>query len=428
MHPLPLQAFDHFTRVYDCVAASFEEMCRTTAGKLRRPATSIRWHFWLVSLAVFASSFFEFGRRIMLPLMSILLDSGVYMDGLYMLLLIPGFAGWIVFIALIGNLFDRLEGRVPIVLLVYSILILPSFPFLLSFLLSSGYGVSFQSLVMLYLFWASVSLALWLFIFGFFFMTSGGFPLFIFMILSSISRGKKDDLIPGYIHIVRHAAEKVQHDPGVSVLGLDDWRSIEAIARQKFDGVNGRVQTFSFGITALGFFGILALVIQQDEIRMVLSRLWEELIQLLGFRSSGNEGAVLLVILVGIIVLLAIIYFARSYTELRLLEAVGIIRALAIGNAAQQPVVQSEAVQPAGDAGSDNNAVVESTAPAASAGVSFDADPSAGVLTPSVAPGLPDTLSDHPSDLLRRLLCVRGDDRLPDTLSDHPSDLADRRC
>lgn len=405
MHPLPLQAFDHFTRVYDCVAASFEEMRRTTGGKLRRPATLIRWHFWLVTSVVLVSWFFEPGPRIMSSLMSILRDSGVYMDVLYMFLLILGFAGWVVFIAFINNLVYRFEDRIPIVLLVYSVFILPSFPISLSSL-SFGYGVSFQSVVVLYLFWASLSLAFWLLILGFLFIISGDFPLFIFMILSSISRGKEDDLIPGYIHIVRHAAEKVQHDPGVSVLRLDDWRSIEAIACQKFDGVNGRVQTFSFGITALGFFGILALVFNQDEIKMVLSWLWEGLMQLLGARmqllgarSSGNEGVMLLVILVGIIVLPAVIYFVRTYTELQRLEAVGIICALAVGNSAQQRAGQSEAVQPAGDAHSDNNAVVESTAPAPSAGASSGADPSAGVSAPSVAPGPPDTLSDHPSDL-----------------------------
>lgn len=396
MHPLPLQAFDHFTRVYDCVAASFEEVCRTTAGKLRRPATSIRWHFWLVTSVVFVSWFFEPGPRIMSSLMSILRDSGVYMDVLYMFLLILGFAGWVVFIAFINNLVYRFEDRIPIVLLVYSVFILPSFPISLS-LLSFGYGVSFQSVVVLYLFWASLSLAFWLLILGFLFIISGDFPLFIFMILSSISRGKEDDLIPGYIHVIRHAAEKVQHDPGVSVLRLDDWRSIEAIARQKFDGVNGRVQTFSFGITALGFFGILALVFNQDEIKMVLSWLWEGLMQLLGARSSGNEGVMLLVILVGIIVLPAVIYFVRTYTELQRLEVVGIICALAVGNAAQQPVVQSEAVQPAADGRNDTIAV--SAAPAPSAGASSGADPSAGVSAPSVAPGPPDTLSDHPSDL-----------------------------
>ncbi len=138
MQPLPLQAFDHFTRVYDCVAASFDEMCRTTSGKLRRPATSIRWHFLLINLVVFVSWFFEPGPRIMLPL--------------------------------------------------------------------------------------------------------------------------KDDLTPGYVHIVRHAAEKVQHDQAMTVLRSDDWRFIEAIARWKFDGINGRIQDFSFGIAAVGFFGILALV------------------------------------------------------------------------------------------------------------------------------------------------------------------------
>ncbi len=103
--------------------------------------------------------------------------------------------------------------------------------------------------------------------------------------------------------------------------------------------------------------------------------------QLLGARSSGDEGAVLLVILVGIIVLPAVIYFCAHLCRTAASGSVGIICALAIGNAAQQPVVQSEAAQPGADARNDTVAVL--VTPASSEGASSGADLSAGVSAPS---------------------------------------------
>jgi len=92
MRPPPLEAFDHFTRVYDCVDASFEEMRKTASERLRRPGTSIRWHFLLANLFVFVSWFFDPGPRAMVALVDILRRSGVYIDGMYMFLLLFGFS------------------------------------------------------------------------------------------------------------------------------------------------------------------------------------------------------------------------------------------------------------------------------------------------------------------------------------------------
>ena len=157
--------------------------------------------------------------------------------------------------------------------------------------------------------------------------------------------------------------------------GSDEWHQIEAIARWKFDGINGRVQTFSFGIASVALFGILALVFTQDDVKRALVWLWEGLMRLLGTRSSGSEGALLPVIAVGVIVLPAVIYFARTYAELRRLEAVGIICALAASGSAQQYAGRSDAAQPTVDGHNDTNA-----APAAPA-VSGDGSP--GVPAPS---------------------------------------------
>jgi hypothetical protein len=202
--------------------------------------------------------------------------------------------------------------------------------------------------------------------------------------------------------------------------GSDEWHQIEAIARWKFDGINGRVQTFSFGIASVALFGILALVFTQDDVKRALVWLWEGLMRLLGTGSSGSEGALLLVIAVGVIVLPAVIYFARTYAELRRLEAVGIICALAASGSAQQYAGRSDAVQPAADARNDTSAAPaspavsgdgssdvpapsgnlcsdtapEPNAPAVSASGSPDADLSAGVSTSSAAL----TPSDAPDD------------------------------
>ena len=415
MRPPPLEAFDHFTRVYDCVDASFEEMRKTASERLRRPGTSIRWHFVLANLVVFVSWFFDPGPRTMVALVDILRRSGVYIDGMYMFLLLFGFAGWCVLVAIIGNFVYRCKDRFPFILLIHSVFFLPILSFLS--LISGG---DFQSASIMYLFWSFTSLAFWLLILGLLFIISGGFPLFIYMILSSISRGKEDDLIPGYIHFVRCAAEKVKDDPKMPAPGSDEWHQIEAIARWKFDGINGRVQTFSFGIASVALFGILALVFTQDDVKRALVWLWEEWTRLLGTGSSGNGGALLPVIAVGIIILPAVIYFARTYAELRRLEAVGIICALAAGGSAQQYAGRSDAVQPAADARNDTSAAPaspavsgdgssdvpapsgnlcsdtapEPNAPAVSASGSPDADLSAGVSTSSAAL----TPSDAPDD------------------------------
>ncbi len=420
MRPPPLEAFERFTRVYNCVDASFEEMRKIASERLRRPATSIRWHFVLANLVVFVSWFFDPGPRTMETLADILRRSGVYIDGMYMFLLMFGFAGWVVLVASISGAIYRYKDRFPAVLLVYSTFIIPLFPFLLSFLISLRSEVNFQSTLIVYLFWSFTSFAFWLLILGFLFIISGGFSLFVFMILSSISRGKEDDLIPGYIHFVRRAAEKVKDDPKMPAPGSDEWHQIEAIARWKFDGINGRVQTFSFGIASVALFGILALVFTQDDVKRALVWLWEEWTRLLGTRSSGSEGALLLVIAVGVIVLPAVIYFARTYAELRRLEAVGIICALAAGGSAQQHAGRSDAAQPtvdghndtvatpsspavSGDGSSDvpalsgdlhSDTLSEPNAPAVSGGGSSETDLSAGVSAPSAAPTPPDAPGD----------------------------------
>lgn len=384
MRPLPLEAFNHFTCVYSCVDASFEEMRKTASERLRRPGTSIRWHFLLANLFVFVSWFFDPGPRAMVALVDILRRSGVYIDGMYMFLLLFGFAGWVVLVAPISGAIYRRKDRFPVVLPVYSIFILPMFPILLSFFLSSGSGVNLQSFLIAHLFWTLISITFWLLIFGFSFIISGGFPLFVYMILSSISRGREDDLIPGYVHFVRRAAEKVKDDPAMPVPGSDEWHHIEAIARWKFDGINGRVQTFSFGIASVALFGILALVFTQDDVQRALVWLWEEWTRLLGTGSSGNGGALLPVIAVGIIILPAVIYFARTYAELRRLEAVGIICALAASGSAQQHAEPSDAAQSA--AGARNDAGAAPTAPAVSGDGSSDRPAPSGALRPDTLP------------------------------------------
>ena len=136
--------------------------------------------------------------------------------------------------------------------------------------------------------------------------------------------------------------------------------------------------------------------------------------------SSGNGGALLPVIAVGIIILPAVIYFARTYAELRRLEAVGIICALAAGGSAQQYAGRSDAAQPtvdghndtvatpsspavSGDGSSDvpalsgdlhSDTLSEPNAPAVSGGGSSETDLSAGVSAPSAAPTPPDVLGD----------------------------------
>ena len=59
-------------------------------------------------------------------------------------------------------------------------------------------------------------------------------------------------------HIPKFGATEtnnVVNDPKMPAPGSEEWHQIEAIARWKFDGINGRVQTFSFGIASVALFG-----------------------------------------------------------------------------------------------------------------------------------------------------------------------------
>ncbi len=146
-------------------------------------------------------------------------------------------------------------------------------------------------------------------------------------------------------------------------------------------------------------------------IKRALIWLWEGLMRLLGTGSSGSEGALLLVIAVGVIVLPAVIYFARTYAELRRLEAVGIICALAASGSAQQHAGSSDAVQPAADARNDTGAAPASPAvsgdgssdvPALSGDLHSDtlSEPNAPAVSGDGAPDVPAPSGDFHSDTL----------------------------
>lgn len=204
-------------------------------------------------------------------------------------------------------------------------------------------------------------------LFGLMWIVSASIPHILFMLLSSFSKGSDDALIPGYIAMVQRAACNVVKQKECINLKAHEWQQIETIVRWKFDGINGRLQAFSLGVGALGLSGILALLFSQEEIRLWF-RQFDEFMKMLGEGVIVEGVSIFLVlVMVGIAFLLAAIYFARSYIELRVLEAMGIICSLAAsGFGVQQHSEQAE----------------ESASLSASAGYDLTAVP-----MPSAAPG-----------------------------------------
>ncbi|MDW8147821.1 MAG: hypothetical protein RMJ48_16215 [Roseiflexaceae bacterium] len=453
MQCLDEEAFEHFKKLYDCVNEFFEKMRRKAEQKLRHPVTSIRWHFFLAVLVVFLSWFFGPGSFIMTPIRELLQMNGVLVDGMFFFfLLMFGFAGWIIAIVLISRPVFRYTtsgsddastessadnpagatvSRCPTsgpdaaakssadrmtcnpvcrwirlgFLLAYSVVILPALPFLLILgpLLASG--ASIRPVLVSYALYATLSLVAWLLMFGLLTMVSGGVPQILFMLLSSVSRGEKGALVPRYIDMVQDTACQVTQDGKLNKLTVYDWRCVETIARWKFDGVNGRVQVFSLGVGALGLFGILALLFSQEEIRSSLRQFANWFMTIVGIGVVEYDvSAVLVLGIVGIVFFLAARYFARSYIELRILEAMGIICSLAAsGSANQQHSGQTQTVglssspKPSDTAPSSSSLPAAAVVPVASAASGSDSsnaaqssgDSSSAVAAPmpSAAPG-----------------------------------------
>jgi len=330
---LPESAFDHFIGVYSAVKKTFETVHSSTGQKFRSPLVSIRWHFYLVLLFTFLSWFF-----VSQPLVSMITADFRFIVSVF------GSALWIILIALIIRPIYLYINNKPFLLLLCSVLFLPALPLLLFAIITNNV----TNAIIYYLFWFTISFVAWLMLFGMITMIGGNIPFIALLLFSSVknNQGEKD-LIPGYIDIVRQAASNIQSDDRFKKLDINDWRHIEHIARWKFDGMNGRLQAFSFGIGGLAFLSIFALIFSPEEVRQMQEQFWQMIGQFLGIvpEEDGQTG-ILLLIVFGI-VFLAIRYFYRSYAELRYLEAIGIICGLvqqsqpADGSVSEPPPVTS---------------------------------------------------------------------------------------
>ncbi len=311
MRTLPESAFDHFISVYSTVKETFETVRSLTGQKFRSPAASIRWHFYLVLLFTFLSWFF-----VSQPLVSMITANVRFIVSVF------GFALWTILIVLIVRPIYLYINSKPFLPLLCSVLLLPALPLLLFAITTNNV----TDAIIYYLFWFTISFAAWLMLFGMSIMIGGNIPLIALLLFSSVKNNKGEkDLIPGYIDIVRQAASNIQSDDRFKKLDINDWHHIEHIAQWKFDGVNGRLQAFSFGIGGLAFLSIFALIFSPEEVRQMQVQFWQMIGQLLGMTPEADEQVGILLLIVFGIVFLAIRYFYRSYTELRYLEAIGII-------------------------------------------------------------------------------------------------------
>ncbi len=324
------RVLEQFTDLHHCIKETFDEMHRQTQERWRQFTTSVNIHFilsvfgaffaWPLIIGSFSPQFVKaFINENLFTTISSFLP----------LLQWIGFAGWIILIAAISAFVNRKTINRRIVLLIYSIALLPMIPCCLLLTFTLGGVISPQSVLATYLVYILVSFIIWLLIFGALQMFI--FPLILFSLLTSTSANRKasTSLLPGYLDIVRSATQKVEHNPAFARLTTNQWEAIEAITRWKFDGINGRVQAFSFGIGALGLLSILTLVLSENELRTLWEGLWNGILRLMGGETWENtNSSIATLLLLGIIILLSLRYFARSYIELRILEAIGIICAL----------------------------------------------------------------------------------------------------
>lgn len=325
MQPSTASAFDHFNHVYDSVKASFDELRQEASKRLRHPSTSIKWHFFLVFAAVLCSWFF-----ISTPLTGYLIDTFGLGMLFQSLITVVGWGLWTLLIALTGNRIYRYLDKRPFLVLTGSVLILPAIP-IIYLAISNSIIVQIidtTSPLIYYVAWSMLSLTLWLPLLAICRMTND-IPRFIFLIFSSINNNNENRLIPSYTHITRHTTSKIATNPYIKEFTTSDWQQVECITKWKFDGINGRLQALSFGIGGIGFLSILALFFSSEEIRVFQAQFWGIIAQLMGIPAEEEAGIQLLTILIGIVVLLALMYFSRAYAELRYLETIGIICSLA---------------------------------------------------------------------------------------------------
>lgn len=336
-----VNAITHFAQMYRLVEESFNEACRETEKKLRCPGTSIRWHFFLVVLFVFLS-WFGPGSRIM-ALFQDFLQTFFPVDGVFFIFLVLlGFIGWVLGIALISSIVYR--SRRSLLILLYSVVVLPVLPLLLMLAPFLAREIDVRSALITWAFWSTISLAGWLLMYGVLWMVSGIITHARFMVPLSFSRGGKDALIP--IDVVNRSVCKIRENASLNSLTTRDWQQVGEIARWRFDSVNGQVQTLSFGVGALGLIGILALVLSQDQVRAALDWILSVWQDIFGVDTAQGESIIYAVVGLGIVVLVALFYFTRAYVELRLLEAIGILCSLASGNTSAQ-VTPSSTILPA---------------------------------------------------------------------------------
>lgn len=327
MQPSTASAFDHFNHVYDSVKASFDELRQEASKRLRHPSTSIKWHFFLVFAAVLVFWFI-----ISTPLADYLINYFSIDDfdldiPFRWLVAIAGFGIWTLFAAFISHYIYRYLHKKPFLLLTGNIFILPAIPIILLIILNLIVGQDITSILINYIAFSIISFFAWFALFAMCLVTVS-IPLTLFLIFSSMNNNKEGHLIPSYTHITRHATSRMMTD--IKKFTTSDWQQVEYITKWKFDGINGRLQAFSFGIAGFGFLSILALFFSAEEIRAFQFQLWGIITQLIGISSEEEAGIQLLTVLIGVIVLLALMYFARAYAELRYLETIGIICSLAL--------------------------------------------------------------------------------------------------
>ncbi|WP_322821269.1 hypothetical protein [Chloroflexus sp.] len=319
-------AFDHFNHVYDCVKTSFDELRQEASKLFRHPSTSIKWHFFLVFAAVLGFWFI-----ISTPLADYLINyfsiDDFNLDTPFRwLVAIAGFVIWTLFVASICHYIYRYLNKKPFLLLAGNTFILPAIPITVLIILNLIATQNITSTLNDYIIFSIISFFGWLVLFAMCLVTVN-IPLIIFLIFSSMNNNKEGRLIPSYTHITRHATRRIMTD--IEKFTTVDWQQVECITKWKFDGINGRLQAFSFGIAGFGFLSILALFFSSEEIRAFQAQFWGIIAQLMGIPAEEEAGIQLLTVLIGIIVLLALIYFSRAYAELRYLETIGIICSLA---------------------------------------------------------------------------------------------------
>ncbi len=323
-------ALADFAQLQTVVRTTYDVLYKDLGKKARSITFVTGLQFFIVAFGITI-----FGSIVFTPLLRILLSRTLPepFGSIIAILSIPGwFLVTIIPCALVASYVSRLKFAA---FLLFSVIVNP---LLLSFAVYIGaHSVDTANTIDLavnYLIAAVASSVIILVaVFAVMYVFSNMLPKTLLLALTSTPIPSGLTAIPSETKLL----ERVIAD-GLLVVQGPEWtisrlQRVQAIAQNRVDGSNAQGQAFSFILTALGLTSTVGLLLTQEQIRNVLSRVETALARFTdGTRSATGAGGFVIVVLMllGGLVLFSLLFFTASYHTLRILEAVQILCATRI--------------------------------------------------------------------------------------------------